>query len=92
MRRYIIQGLCGWLVLLAACTAEEERIPIDGDGGSIALTARKEHLITKAGDEVKARQPLGDVFSDGANGGRTVLHFQLRREKQKLNPEQWLAL
>lgn len=52
MRRYIIQGLCGWLVLLAACTAEEERIPIDGDGGSIALTARKEHLITKAGDEV----------------------------------------
>ena len=52
MRRYIIQGLCGWLVLLVACTAEEERIPIDGDGGSIALTARKEHLITKAGDEV----------------------------------------
>lgn len=44
----------------------------------------------KTGDEVRTRQPLGDVYTDGANGGRTVLHFQLRREKEKLNPEQWL--
>ena len=26
----------------------------------------------------------------GRDGGRTVLHFQLRREKEKLNPEPWL--
>ena len=91
MRRYIIQGLCGWLVLLAACTAEEERIPIDGDGGSIALTARKEHLITKAGDEVNyfpegtkyriyAREgdtwKLDGVGGTGADGGLIELDGQ----------------
>lgn len=91
MRRYIIQGLCGWLVLLVACTAEEERIPIDGDGGSIALTARKEHLITKAGDEVNyfsvdtkyliyAQEgdtwKLDGVEGTGANGGLIELDEQ----------------
>lgn len=61
-------------------------------GEYISVYCNLAQAVVKAGDEVKARQPLGDVFSDGANGGRTVLHFQLRREKQKLNPEQWLAL
>lgn len=61
-------------------------------GEYISVYCNLAQALVKAGDEVKARQPLGDVFSDGANGGRTVLHFQLRREKQKLNPEQWLAL
>ena len=61
-------------------------------GEYISVYCNLAQAAVKAGDEVKARQPLGDVFSDGANGGRTVLHFQLRREKQKLNPEQWLAL
>ena len=45
----------------------------------------------KAGDAVKTRQPLGEVFSNPAEGGRTVLHFQLRKETQKLNPEGWIA-
>ena len=44
-----------------------------------------------AGDLVKTRQPLGEVFSDPAKGGRTVLHFQLRMETQKLDPERWIA-
>ena len=44
----------------------------------------------KSGDMVKTRQPLGTIFSDGTDNGRTVLHFQLRKEKEKLNPEPWL--
>ena len=44
----------------------------------------------KQGDTVTTKQAIGQVFSDGADGGRTVLHFQLRREKEKLNPEPWL--
>ena len=36
------------------------------------------------------KQTLGEIFSDGADGGCTVLHFQLRKEKEKLNPEPWL--
>ena len=30
------------------------------------------------------------LLHDGTDNGRTVLHFQLRREKEKLNPEPWL--
>ena len=61
-------------------------------GDYISVYCNLSAALVKPGDAVKARQPLGDVFSDGSDGGRTVLHFQLRREKQKLNPEQWLAL
>jgi septal ring factor EnvC (AmiA/AmiB activator) len=39
---------------------------------------------------VSTKQSIGQVFSDMSDSGRTVLHFQLRREKEKLNPEPWL--
>lgn len=42
------------------------------------------------GQQVSSRQTLGRVFSDSSDGNRTVLHFQLRKERAKLNPEQWL--
>ena len=61
-------------------------------GDYISVYCNLSAALVKPGDAVKARQPVGDVFSDGSDGGRTVLHFQLRREKEKLNPEQWLAL
>lgn len=43
------------------------------------------------GQKVSTRQTLGSIFSDPNDGGRTILHFQLRKETTKLNPEQWLA-
>lgn len=43
------------------------------------------------GQKVSTRQPLGTVFSDPTDGNRTILHFQLRKETAKLNPEQWLG-
>lgn len=36
----------------------------------------------KQGDTVSTKQSIGQVFSDGADGGRTVLHFQLRKERK----------
>ena len=54
------------------------------DGEAVRLTAT-EYKIT----ELLMRH-IGQVFSDGTDNGRTVLHFQLRREKEKLNPEPWL--
>jgi septal ring factor EnvC (AmiA/AmiB activator) len=44
----------------------------------------------KTGDRVKTGQELGIIYSDPEEDNRTVLHFQLRREKEKLNPEPWL--
>lgn len=60
-------------------------------GAYITVYCNLSTATVKQDDEVKTGQTLGEVFSDGADDGRTVLHFQLRREKEKLNPEPWLA-
>lgn len=59
-------------------------------GAYISVYCNLSTAWVKADDMVKTGQTLGTIFSDGADGGRTVLHFQLRREKEKLNPEPWL--
>ena len=60
-------------------------------GAYISVYCNLSRATVKAGDTVKTRQPLGEVFSNPAEGGRTVLHFQLRKETQKLDPEGWIA-
>lgn len=59
-------------------------------GAYISVYCNLSSASVKTGDEVKTRQSLGEVFSDASDNGRTVLHFQLRKEKEKLNPEGWL--
>ena len=59
-------------------------------GNYISVYCNLSSASVKAGDMVKTKQSIGQVFSDGTDNGRTVLHFQLRREKEKLNPEPWL--
>ena len=59
-------------------------------GAYISVYCNLSSALVKQGDTVTTKQAIGQVFSDGADGGRTVLHFQLRREKEKLNPEPWL--
>ena len=57
-------------------------------GAYISVYCNLSTASVKADDMVKTGQTLGTIFSDGADGGRTVLHFQLRREKEKLNPHE----
>ena len=59
-------------------------------GNYISVYCNLSAADVRQGDSVKTKQPIGQVFSDPADGNRTVLHFQLRREKEKLNPEPWL--
>lgn len=59
-------------------------------GNYISVYCNLSSASVKQGDEVTTKQSLGQIFSDGTDNGRTVLHFQLRREKEKLNPEPWL--
>ena len=59
-------------------------------GDYISVYCNLSSASVKQGDDVTTTQILGQIFSDGADNGRTVLHFQLRKEKEKLNPEPWL--
>lgn len=44
----------------------------------------------KSGQTVKAGDIIGGIFSDPNDNNRTVLHFEIRHEVEKLNPELWL--
>lgn len=59
-------------------------------GNYISVYCNLSAPSVKNGDTVTTKQSIGQIFSDPNDGGRTVLHFQLRREKEKLNPEPWL--
>lgn len=59
-------------------------------GNYISVYCNLSSASVKQGDTVTTKQTLGQIFSDESDNGRTVLHFQLRKEKEKLNPEPWL--
>lgn len=46
-------------------------------------------LRVEKGDKVKINELLGQVVTDAA--GNSTMQFQLRKDKQSMNPEQWVA-
>lgn len=60
-------------------------------GNYISVYCNLSSTTVKQGDKVKTNQRIGTIFSDKTDGGRTVLHFQLRKEREMLNPEPWLS-
>lgn len=58
-------------------------------GSYISVYCNLESVIVKQGSQLKARDVLGQIKTDV--DGNTVLHFQLRKEKEKLNPELWIT-
>lgn len=56
-------------------------------GNYISVYCNLTSASVKKGDKVKTKDTVGEIYSDG---GRPILHFQLRKETAKLNPEGWL--
>lgn len=59
-------------------------------GNYLTVYAGIENLSVKKGDKVKAGTTIGTIYSDPEDSNRTVLHFEVRRERAKLNPEDWV--
>lgn len=57
-------------------------------GSYISVYSGLTSVKVKKGQKVKTRDVIGPVGKD--KNGDTVLHFQLRKESTKLNPEQWV--
>ena len=57
-------------------------------GSYISVYCNLQSTTVRKGQQVSTGQTLGLVANDGS--GNCTLHFQLRKEKTKLNPEQWL--
>ena len=58
-------------------------------GSYMSVYCNLASCAVKRGQKVTARQVLGRVAADAS--GNCTLHFQLRRERDKLNPEPWLG-
>ena len=58
-------------------------------GSYISVYCNLSSTIVTKGQKVKTRDLLGTVADDGS--GNCTLHFQLRKETVKLNPEAWVG-
>lgn len=58
-------------------------------GSYISVYCNLSSVIVAKGQKLKARDIIGSVADDGS--GNCVLHFQLRKETAKLNPETWIG-
>lgn len=59
-------------------------------GNYLTVYSNLSEVYVKAGDQVSTQQPIGRIFVDSEDGNTTILHFQLWKEKTKLNPAPWL--
>ncbi|MFV0378797.1 MAG: murein hydrolase activator EnvC family protein [Mangrovibacterium sp.] len=70
-------------------------------GGNMAVIIRHGSFLTvysnlkevqvAAGQKVALKQEIGTIFTNTADGHSTVLKFQVWRENQKLDPEEWIS-
>lgn len=57
-------------------------------GNYISVYCNLSNVQIRKGSLLKARDVIGQIHTDAE--GNTILHFQLRKETAKLNPEAWL--
>lgn len=57
-------------------------------GSYISVYCNLQSVLVRKGSKVNTRDVIGQVHTD--KEGNTILHFQLRKETAKLNPEIWL--
>lgn len=58
-------------------------------GAYMSVYCNLASCAVRNGQKVETKQSLGKIATDAA--GNCTLHFQLRKETQKLNPESWLG-
>lgn len=59
-------------------------------GRYLTVYAGLTDITVRNGQELKQGQAIGKIFADPDDGDRALLHFELRREKEKLNPSLWV--
>lgn len=60
-------------------------------GKFLSVYSNLSEVNVKKGDIIKIKQNIGTVFTDQEDGNKSILKFQIWRENQKLNPEEWIV-
>ena len=58
-------------------------------GSYISVYCNLSSVSVKKGSKLKTKDTIGTVHTD--SDGNAILHFQLRKETEKLNPETWIS-
>ena len=67
-----------------------ENIVMVRHGRYLTIYANVDAITVKKGDTVKAGMTIGKVHADPADNNRSILHFEIREERKKLDPQLWL--
>lgn len=59
-------------------------------GNYLSVYSNLEKVSVKAGQTVKIGDKLGTIYSDPDQKNLTIMHFQIWKDLQKLDPELWL--
>ncbi len=60
-------------------------------GNYLTVYSNLKEVIVKKGDKVSVHQKIGTVYTDADDENKSILKFQIWRENQKLNPEEWIS-
>ncbi len=60
-------------------------------GKYLTVYSNLREVTVKKGDKVDTKQNIGTVFTDHDDGNKSILKFQIWRENQKLDPEEWIV-
>ena len=74
----------------AFVNATYDNVIIVRHGGYLTVYAGLTNISVSKGQKVKAGQTLGTIWTNPDAGNRTELHFEVRHERTKLNPLEWV--
>lgn len=60
-------------------------------GSFLSVYSNLKEVYVIAGQAVKTKDPIGQIFTDPNDDNKTVLKFQVWKENQKMNPEDWIS-
>jgi murein hydrolase activator len=76
-----------------------QRFSIPGSNNAVIIQhgnyrtvyANLTQIFVKEGDRVSAKQAIGKIYTDDDNDNKTELYFQVWRDKNLQNPENWIT-
>ncbi len=60
-------------------------------GSYLTVYSNLREVTVKKGDKVSTKQTVGTVYTDSDDDNKSILKFQIWKENQKLDPEDWIG-
>jgi septal ring factor EnvC (AmiA/AmiB activator) len=73
---YTLSNVPGWFIIVR-------------HGNFLTVYSNLKEVYVKLGDRIKARHPLGKIYTDNDNA--TILHFELWKDNERQNPRLWIG-